>query len=301
MALERMKNLKEFKEKMITSSTLALEVKHGFKNLMIVMIFILFSCQTDGGKKDSTFVAANGSLLKISYYDNGIKKSEQSYNSNSVLNGESIFYFPNGEKKLVKHFVAGKKENATFGYYESGNLEYIGLYNNDLEDSTWVWYYDSKDMKLNTVENYQRGKLFGGQIEFDTNGYWKWYKLYSLEGLLGSITMSEQKVETNGKLFYSVFNKSELKKGEDFEWIYFVATPPGFDSDIFVDIKHQNKITQYPKKHFKNSAFRNTNRYIFNLQFPKTGAYSLNCKLQILDEEKLKIYKDSVEIEIMVK
>ncbi len=73
--------------------------------------------------------------------------------------GKFIYYYSSGKvKAVIKHDSNGNRSEAFF-YHENGVLMSYGIFRDMKKDSTWVTF--TKYKHLNTVENYNDGKLDG--------------------------------------------------------------------------------------------------------------------------------------------
>ena len=64
------------------------------------------------------------------YYDNGNKKEMRTYKE-GLLNGQSLFYYPNSFLNKKIFYSNNKKEGKHYSYYKTGEKESVGNYKSD--------------------------------------------------------------------------------------------------------------------------------------------------------------------------
>ena len=74
---------------------------------------------------------------------------------NGLLQGESIRYFPNGEKEQQGFFKWGRQDSVYREWYETGFLKTEGEYKLDVPVNEWKYYY--RDGRLKSVEETRGG------------------------------------------------------------------------------------------------------------------------------------------------
>ncbi|MFT5600937.1 MAG: TonB family protein [Flavobacteriales bacterium] len=108
---------------------------------------------------------------------------------NGNMNGEWLYYFPNGEIQSKENYEHGSKIGHWEEWHENGKLNGGGYYKSDLKTGEWIWYYDNG--QLITTYNYnEQGKEIGEHISWhkggekkcegkfkngNKEGEWKWY------------------------------------------------------------------------------------------------------------------------------
>ena len=82
--------------------------------------------------------------LKRHYYDNG-KEQRKLVTGKMISATEKRDWFYQSGKPAVKYvYVTGGSINgADTAYYESGKLQSLGAYKNNLEEGKWTEYYDN--------------------------------------------------------------------------------------------------------------------------------------------------------------
>ncbi len=137
---------------------------------------------------DRQYKNGNKTGLWTSYYDNGNPQKIESY-KNGFLDGESIYfyyngnisqrkcskngqphgkmetYYPNGKLLSVSNFVNGLREQYTISYTQDGEIKEEGYYKNDLFNGTLINYHG----KTKTISNFKDGKYHGNQTKYEDN------------------------------------------------------------------------------------------------------------------------------------
>lgn len=81
-----------------------------------------------------------GKNLKKSYNEQGKLISELSYNDAGRLDGKSSWYYPDGTLQLEVWYKDGKMHGPQHRYYETGTIEEVTIYHNNLKDSISTQY-----------------------------------------------------------------------------------------------------------------------------------------------------------------
>lgn len=104
------------------------------------------------------------------------------YNAADILDGESIYYFPNGYVKSYINYIEGKANGTIENYYSNGNIEHIGLVVDDKAEGIHEYYYPNGILKQLILYNKNRiitvdkcadkknNKLYCGKIN-NGNGF----------------------------------------------------------------------------------------------------------------------------------
>ncbi|MGD8779493.1 MAG: TonB family protein [Ignavibacteria bacterium] len=102
-----------------------------------------------------------------SYFMDGSVKSEQTY-IKDVLDGPSVFYYPNGNIKTIINYSEGKVNGWVRNYYDTGLLESEYFVNKGVRDGSTRYYYENGGLK--SVIVYKRGVFVSrNNITFDSN------------------------------------------------------------------------------------------------------------------------------------
>jgi antitoxin component YwqK of YwqJK toxin-antitoxin module len=267
------------------------------KHLLILLLLLGASCQqSDHTKKDEE---KRNNNVSIRYYPNGTIESELPYklvNNNTIFDGivkdDTIvdgivkFYHPNGKKMVEVLYINGKKEGTQKGYYDSGNLEYIGYNKNGLKDSVWVWYFDSptvKDKSIKSINYWKNGKQLSHQYEYNFDGQIINYEFFDLVGRL----VYERKYDDgvflskDGSMSPLIHVRKEddfvYKVGEQLLVHVYPVVPPEFKSEVYIRIKGFNS---------KWEEISSNNKYysVYSNDFIKNGKYIFEVKAKLLDD-----------------
>ncbi len=165
------------------------------------------------------------------YYINGQISSFKNY-KNGYLNGEVIFYHPNGGINVIGKFLNGKQTGLFKEFFESGRLEAVRNYlNGDLNGVVNVYYENGKKYlvgnyinglqngvhlsffengQISSTYNYIKGKKEGVVKTYDSLGnpiFYEFYKNNKLEGL--------RKYYINGRLAIATNYRDGKKNGSE--------------------------------------------------------------------------------------
>jgi antitoxin component YwqK of YwqJK toxin-antitoxin module/Tfp pilus assembly protein PilF len=147
------------------------------------------------GLPSSTENYVNGQIQgKIeSFFSNGSIRSGRSF-SNSLLDGESIYYYPTGVKKISAKYKDDIENGKQIKYHENGTLEYeatveagkfqgtLALYymdghlkekatfKDDNRNGKFTEYYEIPENALRIEGNYDKGVLTGAYKTYHQNG-----------------------------------------------------------------------------------------------------------------------------------
>lgn len=241
-------------------------------------------------------------ILLETYYDNGNIESKINCNKDTIFEGESIFYYPNGNKEVEYYYQDGKRNGPVNAYFESGNLKYTGRHKADSQDSIWHWYKE-KDGKsyLETIESYSKGKLLGGQIQYYPDENIKSYKFYHFDGLYGVITFDSllRSYTIKGQFDFIIYNKKSLNQREEFSSIIYLGVPPSWTSKIKVTIVNaKDELVADENCKLEKHRVSNTDKYFFNCASLEIGQYLVKYDAMIFDDDGKLIYKDVIDLSI---
>ena len=96
--------------------------------------------------------------VKIEYYDNGNKMSEESFKC-GVRNGVSTHWYEDGIKKSEIHYKDGELHGVSTQWYANGQKE--SEYHHQYGDPMGVWKEWHEDGSRKYEESYRNGKLHG--------------------------------------------------------------------------------------------------------------------------------------------
>ena len=167
--------------------------------------------------------------------------------------GKWIYYYPNGDKKIIAHYLDGKLHGSLEEYSKDGNLNIIQNYNNDTLTGNFkrfnkkniymegqfikgkrdgVWRYYHKNGKLESTGN------FVNDIE---DGIWKFYN--PNKDLVAKCEFSYGKLIVGSREFYD----SDGKKIDAPDTILIADSPPEYrfgEVKMFEFIKNNIVIPQ---------------------------------------------------------
>ena len=126
--------------------------------LYIFFLFLIFSCSN---------LKNNKILIEKTYYDNGVLQSEVA-KSSGKLNGQAKYY--DNQSNLIS--IASYNNNVLHGmwieYYKNGKTKHSVKYIYGLKDGSELWYYESGNIKSETV--YDNGPILFETLRWDTDG-----------------------------------------------------------------------------------------------------------------------------------
>ncbi len=265
---------------------------------LLMLLFLLgISCQQrEHAKKDEDIKNNN---VSIRYYPDGTIESELPYKlvknntivdgivkDDTIVDGVLKFYHPNGKKMVEVLYINGKKEGTQKGYYNSGNLEYIGNNKNGFKDSVWVWYFDSdtvKDKSIKSIEYWKNGKQLSHQYEFNLDGQIINYEFFDLAGRLVYVRQYDHGVflSEDGAMSPLIHVRKEddfiYKVDEQFLVHVYPVVPPEFKSEVFIRINGFNS---------KWEEISSNNKYysVYSNDFIKKGQHIFEVKAKLLDD-----------------
>ena len=122
------------------------------------------------GRKQGLFreFSKDAEIINSFIYQNDSLLAEGMTDSSSLLEGEWIYYFSNGEIQAKGKYNKSVKTGEWKYFHLNGELEQIGTYKNGVPQGEWNWYFDNKELKRK--EFYRKGKEDGESVEFDSIG-----------------------------------------------------------------------------------------------------------------------------------
>lgn len=205
--------------------------------ILIFIICAISSCLKSERVDKKEF--PNGSYLLIEYYRDGKVKSKSNFASNGLQHGEAILYHPNGNIRQVLLYKMGAKYGESRGYKSNGDIDYVGSYKNNKQDSTWSWYNRCNNhLIVSFIENYNTGVPWGGQVEYsDSTGEFLNYSFFGLfeadkVKLLGKIEKNIDDYQIDGALGYVLTKKYESDSGCNILVTVNIGRPSDFHSSL---------------------------------------------------------------------
>jgi antitoxin component YwqK of YwqJK toxin-antitoxin module len=206
----------------------------------------MYSYENYQGKK-------NGAFNK--FYQTGQKEIEGTYNNN-LMDGLWVYYFSNGNKKVIGYFSnsdggnpgnTGIPKNGRQGewsfYNENGYLTDAYNYLNGLLSGPYKEYYENGNLKVES--NYLNGLLSGPYKEYYENGNIKRDNIYKNGVLISCTDYEENGEKTVWNIIEGVYTGSAItyqENGKVISEIYYVnGTPHGPFKTYFLNGKIQYK------------------------------------------------------------
>lgn len=116
------------------------------------------------------------------------------YKGDVPYTGNYIAKFDNGEPRIEMNLLNGLKEGEVKVYFETGELNEIRFYKNNVMDGTWLTYNENK-VKV-AEAHYRNGKKDGKWYIWDDNGK----VIYELEYSAGEKTGTWKNYDKDGKV-----------------------------------------------------------------------------------------------------
>lgn len=110
---------------------------------------IRYSCRAANGAPRGPWAAV---------YPNGMVAQTGSYDDNGKLDGDLLYFNPDGVKLARTHFVAGEETGERAAYYPGGGLQSVGPVVGGQPDGLWSFFHDNGrkesegDMKLGKAQ-----------------------------------------------------------------------------------------------------------------------------------------------------
>ncbi len=123
------------------------------------------------GKKDgiAKYYTENGEVEKTEIYRNDYLLAKGIIDKEGLYQGVWENYYLSGKLKSKGSYLDGKKYNKWEYFYQNGQLEQLGFYDkNGKYTGEWKWYYDNG--QLLREEEFRRGLEDGYLKEFDREG-----------------------------------------------------------------------------------------------------------------------------------
>lgn len=253
---------------------------NNFKITTITTIFFLVIWT--GCKKNSKYILSNGFLLFHEYYDNGNLKKSSTFDLDSILNGEVLYYFENGQLARKAYYNNGKLFGMDSIFYKSGNINYHQQwYDSTLVHDTYS-YYDSLVPYLVAVGNdtsivkYPMLKTY----RYFNNGGWSGFELeYSING---------KDIRNGGDAIVSVY----LDTLSNFDFTFIVASPPFFQGNFIIYVENLNKKMSLGSE----SLFIDAGKvnYHFDPENDIDDEYKITAVYKLLDNSRNLDFSDTV-------
>jgi len=135
---------------------------------LILLIFIIISCQSNQSKPKSPELNADSSWTQKTYYEKSGRLKSEITVKNRRKNGPAKEYYPSGNLRSLVNYVDNITVGETVWYYENGQPYRITPYTNGKMNGIRKIYYDNG--KLQAEIPYKNGNLIEGTKEYDKTG-----------------------------------------------------------------------------------------------------------------------------------
>jgi antitoxin component YwqK of YwqJK toxin-antitoxin module len=215
------------------------------KNDTIVMRSYTLIGQTINGVKQGyfkTYIGSKKNLLLyaegaynndqkegkwITYGNEDSSKSKEEHFKNDLLNGEEIFFYPNGKIQSKGNYINDEPDGEHLSYYESGIIKSMENYKEGETDGKFIEYFENG--KPHIIGSFINDVLFGEFIEYDTDGkvlnegsfidgdkMGKWTETVEVRGGLGI----PETIQVSTIWYHVNKNDYKVSKGEETRKIY---------------------------------------------------------------------------------
>ena len=162
-------------------------------------------------------------------------------------------YFENANPKSEEHYKRGKKIGVWKYYYENKQLQSIGFFKNDFQDSTYTEWFSNGN--INKTGNFKNDKEVGTWKYYYENGQLKEEASFDDKGkkLITFIDKAGKQIITNGNGFLINYFDNGAKRAEGNyengyekgEWKFYTPNGELDFSEIFVDGTKNGKAVYY--------------------------------------------------------
>lgn len=263
-------------------------------SIIIVQVLMVFcGCIDKSHTENSKDDKQEAIILQRSYYENSKVNAERTcivINGDTIPHGYGKLFYPTGQLQLSVQYNQGKKQGEERGYYENGMLEHVGWYDNNAQDSIWLWYYNIPNATkepFKTIEFWDDGKQISHQTLYRENGMTDTYlfcdplgrpiykRVYDLEGNVAN----EEGMKTPQVVIVTTNeNIHEFVLGDTLKARIFHIQPPATESYVYVRV---NGIETDWK-------FVNSGHYyqpiVYTHPLTEKGQYTLEVKLQLKEK-----------------
>ncbi|MDQ6756812.1 MAG: hypothetical protein M3004_07745 [Bacteroidota bacterium] len=125
----------------------------------------------ENGNVKKLVVITNTEKIEYSFYENGQIQTIRRFNSNGLLSGEQLWFYPNGMLDQKMLYLNNKKDgNGYFFYDTTGALKHFRFFRNGKETLFGSDYWgDSMDLMKSSLHFNDSGQIFYKK-NFDKNG-----------------------------------------------------------------------------------------------------------------------------------
>ncbi len=234
-------------------------------NLFVAFLFI--KCQNEMNYKE--LVVEDEKLYEVVY---GLNKeqiiSKHELNGDSIWNGESKEFYPNGSLKSLSFYNNGKIEGEKLTFYED----------------IFVKYFDFLETDTVVVEH----QTFKVYEFYDKNEDLKFVRKYDEKGGI---------IKDKGSVFVlDKTNSKRLKIGEKFNGQFYLVNPPGASIGISVNVFKKDKLIKTKTLEID----KNYDAGFLEMPFNKPGEYIIEVVGFIDDTLQKKIKQDTLKYKVTV-
>jgi len=137
---------------------------------MKVKIFIpvlMVLCVLSWGQQSASSTNESQAEKKITYYEDGSKKTEGTYR-NGQLEGPFVEYYPNGSKNMAGQFKNGKYHGLWLYWYDDGKPRGRGGFKDGYRIGTHVFWHKTGAKSVEV--SHKNGKFHGKYREYNPEG-----------------------------------------------------------------------------------------------------------------------------------
>ena len=188
----------------------------------VAMIFAQCSRQSD-----SRYVQLSNMLEFHEYDDNGILRKKTSYSPDTILNGETLLYYENGQIARKHEYKNGKLFGQDSIFYNSGALRSMYQWYDSVLIHSSFTYYDSLVPTLLAIGKdtvameYPIPKVY---TYHNSNGEGAFFAEYNINGTVNKVS---------GDAIVSIFSDTLVK----YNFTFLVAIPPFLDRQFILEEK----------------------------------------------------------------
>ena len=129
-----------------------------------LIVFLIVACGCSSNEYSYVFEESDGVLVKKTFKGHRLKGRAE-FTLDTVLNGQSIWYFDNGFTSWRKYYSNGLLEGRRESYWKNGRLSDLGNYQSDKRHLS-SFHYSSKSGKIEDYSFYFNNEVY---LSFDYN------------------------------------------------------------------------------------------------------------------------------------
>jgi len=148
--------------------------------------------------KDGSLYEITDSWIAGEKYMRGTYKDQ----IGTIHQGQTIWYYKNGNKKYLKNYEANKLNGEYVSYHENGNIFWKGMYKNGMYEGKWEGFYENGTTMSEKL--WSEGKLMSINYFTDPNG----------KTLLTNGTGTYKEINIDGSISYEVSYENNKLHGQ---------------------------------------------------------------------------------------